>query len=99
MIPSPSLTQTWDSSHSIERSSRLYKGCKQVNGFLQLPTAVIARADVSDFAIAHQIVERAQRLRQRRRAIPAVYLVQIDIVCTEPFQTRFHTSLDVFTAK
>jgi len=39
------------------------------------------------FALAHQIIERAQRLFDRCEQIPAMYLIQIDIICIEPAQT------------
>jgi hypothetical protein len=45
-------------------------------------------ADVADLALADEIVERAQRLLDRRQRIVIVLLVEIDVVGLQPRQAR-----------
>ena len=52
----------------------------QVDRLLQLPAGIVAGTDVAHLAALHQAIQRAQRLFQRRRAVPQVNLVEIDVV-------------------
>jgi hypothetical protein len=56
-------------------------------GLGQLRTAHVGAADKADLALAHQIVERAQGLLDRRLRVGPVQLVEID-----PFVAAFATS-------
>ena len=51
-----------------------------------LPARVVRAADVADLAVPHERVERAQRLLERRLAVPLVDLVEVDPVRAEPAQ-------------
>src|SRR6202789_4477448 len=42
--------------------------------------------DVADLALAHQVVERAQRLLYRRGRIEGVQMIDIDVVRPQPLQ-------------
>ena len=52
-------------------------------------------ADVADLARADQVVERAQRLLDRRQRIGLVHLVEVDPVGAQPLQARLHRRHDV----
>jgi hypothetical protein len=51
--------------------------------------------DVADCPSPHEVVERAQRLLNRRVRIEAVDYVQVDVVGPEPTQARLAGSQDV----
>ena len=50
----------------------------------QVPAGEIRAADVADLAGAHQVVERAQRLLDRRQGVEAVQLKEVDVIGAEP---------------
>ena len=52
----------------------------------QMPAGKVGAADVADLARPHQIVERAQRLFDRRDGVEAVQLIEVDVVGAEPAQ-------------
>ena len=53
-----------------------------------LPGRQRRAADVADLALLHEIVERAQRLLDRRPRIGDVLLVEVDVVGAEPSEAR-----------
>jgi NADPH-dependent curcumin reductase CurA len=57
-------------------------------GLHQLPAGIVGAARVTDLARPDQVVERRQRLFERRQGIEAVQLVEVDIICLEPAQAR-----------
>ena len=48
-----------------------------------MPAGEIGAADLTDFARAHEIVQRAQRLFHWRQRVEAMQLVEIDVVSAE----------------
>ena len=54
----------------------------------RLPGEVVAEPDVTDLALTHEVVECPEGLLQRRAGIPAVHLVEIDVVGLQAFQAR-----------
>src|SRR5262249_47568044 len=66
-------------------------------GAREPPGVVVGGADVAHLALAHQVVEGAERLRERRLAIVPVRLVEIDVVRLQPAQRGLHTLDDVLT--
>src|SRR6185369_669718 len=52
----------------------------------QLPREQVGRADVAHLAGAHQVVQRPQRLLDRRAAVGPVQLVQVDVVGFQALQ-------------
>src|SRR5207253_378493 len=55
-------------------------------GAREPPRVVVRGADVAHLALAHQVVEGAQRLLERGLAIVPVRLVEIDVVRQQPAQ-------------
>ena len=51
-----------------------------------LPGGEVGAADRSHEAAAHAVVERPQRLFERRDGVEAVDLVEVDVIEAEPFQ-------------
>ena len=60
----------------------------QVERLGELPGVHRRGAEVAHLAGVDQVAERLQRLLDRRRAIPAVDLVEVDVVHPEPPQAR-----------
>ena len=60
-----------------------------------LPGRHLAAADVAHLALVHEIVERAQRLLDRRERIDQVILVEIDPVGLEPLQAGLDRGHDI----
>src|SRR5271166_4697843 len=60
-----------------------------------LPGGEVGTADVTHIAMPHEIVERAQRLLDRRARIRRVDLIQIDPVGAQPAQAVLHLAHDV----
>jgi len=60
---------------------------------------VVRGADVAHLALAHQVVEGAQRLLERGLAIVPVRLVEIDVVRLQPAQRVLDTVHDVLARK
>src|SRR5258706_5366217 len=56
----------------------------------KLPRRKIARADITDFALADEIIERAHHLFDGCRVIPPMNLIQINMICPQPTQTRLN---------
>ena len=54
----------------------------------QVPAGEVRAADVADLAGAHQVVERAQHLLDRRQGVEAVQLIEVDVVGAQPPQAR-----------
>ena len=65
----------------------------------ELPGGHAAGAQVAHLAVAHQGVERVQGFFDRRGEVPAVNLVQIDVVHLEPPQRMLARLDDVFAAE
>ncbi len=61
---------------------------RDIFGFGDAPGRKVGIADVAHLALAHEIVERAQRLLDRRQRIVIVLLVEIDVVGLQPLQAR-----------
>ncbi len=61
----------------------------------RLPGEVIAQPDVAHLPLPDQIVQAAQRLLERRIAVPSVYLVQVDVIGLQPLQARLRAAHDV----
>ena len=61
----------------------------------RLPGHEVGEADVADLPLAHHVVERPQRLLERRVAVPSVHLVQVDVVGLQPFEAALHFAHDV----
>ena len=86
-------------SRSRSRASRLYSSwlvAKAVSLWLRrgglrlvdLRSGEIGAADVTDLALADQVVKRTQGLLDRRFGVGEMHLVKIDPVCLEPLQAR-----------
>jgi hypothetical protein len=58
----------------------------QVHGLRQLPAGEVRQPVVADLAGAHEPVERAQSLLQRRQRIKRMELIQIDRLQPQPAQ-------------
>jgi hypothetical protein len=61
----------------------------------QLVGQEVGTSDVPDLARAHEVVERGQRLVDRRVLVVAVQLVQVDVVGPETAQRRLDRGQDV----
>ena len=55
----------------------------------QLPGGKVGGANVAHLATAHQIIERAQRLFNWRGRVPAMDLVEVDVVTLQAAQAGF----------
>src|SRR5579859_1612310 len=69
-----------------------------IDGLLKLVSGEVAGSEVTHFAALHQTLERAESLFKRRHRVPAVDLIQVDVVRPQAAQAVFHTSQDMFTA-
>ena len=56
----------------------------------EVPAREIRAADVADLPRAHELVEHAQRLLDRRQRVEAVQLEQVDVIRPQPPQRRLH---------
>ena len=72
---------------------------RQVKGLGKLPRRHAAGAEVAHLAGAHQRVEGVQGFLHRRGGVPAVNLVQVDVVHLEPPQGVFARLDDVLAAQ
>jgi hypothetical protein len=68
---------------------------RDIFGFRDAPGRKIRIADVADLALANEVVERTQRLLDRRQRIIVVLLVEIDVVGLQPLQARLDCIHDV----
>ena len=68
-------------------------------GLVDLLGREVAAADLEHLARAHQLVERAERLLERRRRVGKVQLVQVDAVGAEAAQAVFDRARDVRRAR
>ena len=59
------------------------------------PALEVRAADVAQLAVAHEVVEGAQRLVERRRRVRPVQLVEVDVVRAEPPQRALEGVDDV----
>ena len=66
-----------------------------VDGGGALPGKIIAEPDMADLALADQVIQRPQGLLQGRAGIPAVHLVQVDVVGLQPLEARLDPPHDV----
>src|SRR5262249_44277942 len=60
----------------------------------ELPGIHRRGADIARLAGAHDVVQRLERLLDRRLRIPPVNLVEIDVIGPEPFQARIDLHVD-----
>ena len=65
-------------AHAVGHRERLH----------DVPAGVIRAADVADLAGTDEVVERGQRLLERRLAVPLMELVEVDPVGLEPLEAR-----------
>jgi hypothetical protein len=72
---------------------------RHVHRLLQLPAGVVARPEVPHLPGPHQTVECGQRLLQGGRLVEGVYLIEVDVVGTEPAQARVHRGEDVLAPR
>ncbi len=68
----------------------------EVEGFGKLPGIHAARADVAGFAGSHDVVERGKRFFDRRFVIPAVDLVEVDVIGAEAAEAVIDFGEDCF---
>src|SRR3954471_5667465 len=61
----------------------------------ELPGVHAAGADVAGLSGLHDVVQRAHRLLDRRRLVPAVDLVEVDVVEAEPLERGIDRGEDV----
>src|ERR1035441_3869749 len=59
----------------------------------------VGQSDIANLPLAHKIVERPQRLLERRVAVPSMYLVQIDVIGLQPSETALHFAHDVHAGR
>ena len=76
-----------------ERRPRLPLG--QHLGLRHLPRRRVGYADVAHLAGAHQVVERAHRLVDRRELVPGVHPVEVDVVGLQAAQRLLARGDDV----
>ena len=55
-----------------------------------LPRRPVRHADITHMPVAHQLVERSERLLHRRGGVETVQLVQVDVVELQARQARLH---------
>ena len=95
--PMPSFSHVGTTSASMTRQSMVYCGWLETIRSKPISSAISQRgrdllgaplghADVEHLALAHQVVEGAQRLLERRLVVVAVRLVQVDVVGLQPPQ-------------
>src|SRR5262249_57759204 len=65
----------------------------------EAPGVIVRAAEVAHLALAHQVVEGAERLLERRLTVVPVRLVEIDVVGLEPPQRGLHALHDVLAGK
>ena len=73
--------------------------CRGIQRLGELPRPHGRRADVAHLARAHHIVQRFQRLLDRRRLVPAMDLVEIDVVRLQPAQALVQLEEDLLARK
>ncbi len=62
----------------------------------KLPGIHRRRADVAGFAGPHHVIQCFQRFFYRRVIIPAVDLVQVDVICSQALEAGVDRAEDVF---
>jgi hypothetical protein len=67
------------------------------DGLPYLPAGEVRASDVADLARVHQIVERRERLLDRGLVVPAVDLIQVDVIVVEPPEADLAGRDDVLT--
>ena len=91
-------------STSMSRTIRLYCGCSvtircrlagQDGGLLQLPADEVADPGVADLAGPNGVVEKGERLVDRRQWVPGVGLVEVDSVDAEATQAGVEGTAEV----
>ena len=106
MKPIPSRSQAGSNSSSASRASQEYSLCSETNGvssplggdrvrLLDHCGREVGGADRADLAFLDELVQRAERLLDRRHAVGAVVLVEVDPVGLEPPQRCFDRLADV----
>ncbi len=70
----------------------------QFEGLLKLPVIEIAESEIADFAAFDKAVERAQRFFHRRTIVPAMHLIEIEIVDFQTAQAILDASRNVLAA-
>ena len=60
----------------------------------KLPRMHRRRADIADLACLHDVVQRLQRLLDRRLVVPAMDLVEVDVIGAEAAQAGVELSHD-----
>ena len=68
-------------------------------GLHQVPGGEVRGADIAHLAVADQVIQRRQRLLQRRQTVPLVHLVEVDVIGPEPAQAGFARGDDVVTGQ
>ena len=79
--------------HGVEAGQP--EGLAAADGPRHLIGQEVRAAGVADLALAHQVVQRAQGLVDRRVRVVAVQLVQVDVVGLQPAQRRVDGGHDV----
>ena len=67
--------------------------------FHDVPGRVVRTAQVAHLAVLHQLIERAHGLIGRGLAVPAVGLVEVDVVRTQPPETPLDRLDDVVSGQ
>ncbi len=99
--PSPSSAHSGSTSRSASRSSSEYEFCthcvaragRRGERLAELRAVDVARADRADLALLHELVERAERLRDRHVGVPVVRQVHLHAVDTEALQAALELAL------
>ena len=61
----------------------------------QQPGGIVGAADIAHFAAVHQVIQRPQRLIERRLGVGGVHLVEVDIVGLQAAQAGLDRLEDV----
>ena len=74
---------------------RAIEALRRPHGFGHLPRGEVRNGGVADFSLRNQVVERADRLFDRRERIGRVHEIEIDPIRLQPAQTRIDGRHDV----
>ena len=72
-----------------------FAAARRLIGFYELRTGEIGASDVANLPLLDKVVERTQRLLDRRRRIGTMELIEVDPIRLQAAQARFHRRHDV----
>src|SRR6202012_1071592 len=70
-----------------------------IDGFLQMPAGEVGRSDVTHFAIANQLVKRAESFVNRSCRIKGVHVIHVNVVRAQALERTFNLLREMITRR